>query len=440
MVEQLDFLKCYYRPAFFQIKIDLPVDLGNLQEATDATLSLYLHEYIHFIQDLSTIYGLMNISTINYYLQDCAARISKQEEKGFEVPQKLVKRDDFGYLNFNLSPIYLGSDINPKYKKITYLSYQKEQKKVDNNDIDTIIIYFRDEISGVEKKIYLGGKIITEGMAYLAERYIYEKILAEQNINIPVDEYPYCLVEKIANSIYPEIAEDIILIAICDCCLMTYHPGLSFIRAITFLKQQNFIENNADNPDFIEELYSILEAYLKGSHVSFEVILEDVRASIKKSFKADILEENNQWIDIIFNRIKSARTTRPPFIVDFLQFGELKNNQFFSIVHKSLGSPLVLNSENIATITLPTGFTPTSFHPYLFWAINQTLRIFSKPTTSPCEMKDFCKKSNKISDPNIIVDKRCDTEPWTRYNDRNLCPMGIMWKHWGLSGYFPIYK
>ena len=92
MINQLDFLKCYYRPAFFQIKIDLPVDLGNLGEVTDGTLSLYLHEYIHFIQDISTIYGLINISTINYYIQDCAARISRQTEKEFSIPLKLIER------------------------------------------------------------------------------------------------------------------------------------------------------------------------------------------------------------------------------------------------------------------------------------------------------------------------------------------------------------
>ena len=66
MEQQLDFIKCYYRPSFFHMKIDLPVDLGDLNEITDATFALYLHEYIHFVQDISTIYGLMNITTINY--------------------------------------------------------------------------------------------------------------------------------------------------------------------------------------------------------------------------------------------------------------------------------------------------------------------------------------------------------------------------------------
>ncbi|AZA96097.1 hypothetical protein EG353_11215 [Chryseobacterium shandongense] len=80
MNDQLDFLKCYYRPAFFKIKIDLPFEFKNLQELTDGALSLYLHEYIHFIQDISTIYGLVNISTINYYIQDCASRIFTEKD------------------------------------------------------------------------------------------------------------------------------------------------------------------------------------------------------------------------------------------------------------------------------------------------------------------------------------------------------------------------
>ena len=442
MINQLDFLKCYYRPAFFQIKIDLPVDLGNLGEVTDGTLSLYLHEYIHFIQDISTIYGLINISTINYYIQDCAARISRQTEKEFSIPLKLIERkEDFGYLNFNLQPIYLGSKINPKRREVSFISYSKENAVInENNDyIETIVLNLYDDIQNEKFNVNLGGNLVTEGMAYLAERYVYSKTLKEQGHYIPVDEYPYCVIEKIAQSIYADLAEfDILLIAICDCCLMTYHPGLSFIKSLEFLKQERFIQDHENDSEIITKLYQTLSAHLKGNHLDFNTVIDDVRKSIQKSFKVEHFEGNNKWIDILFDRIKVFRNNRPEFIVDFLQLGDLKTNELFSCFHKLLGSPLVLNGENLATITLPSGFNPINFQPYLFWAINQMLRIFSNNNPTPCELKDFCKKSKEISDPNIVIDERCDTAPWKRFNDINLCPMGIMWKHWALSGYTPI--
>lgn len=440
MSQQLDFLKCYYRPAFFHIKIDLPVEIGNLNDVTDSTLSLYLHEYIHFIQDISTIYGLINISTINYYIQDCAARIHRQAEKEFKVPLQLSERSgDFGYLNHSLQPIYIGSSINPKRKNIDFVSYKiKKQLFSKDRYIDTVNLSLEDKIDSKMFQVNLGGNLITEGMAYLSERYVYQEILHTQGVEIPVDEYPYCVVEKIAEDIYPELAQNkILIIAVCDCSLMTYHPGLSFIRALEFLKQENFIENNQEEKEIISLLYQKVSLHLKGNHFDFDVIVEQVRDSIKKSFKAEYFEGNNQWIDILFDRIKQIRGDRPQFVTDFLQLGNLKSNELFGCFYRLFGSPLVLNGENIATIALPEKFNSENFHPYLFWAINQILKIFTNQKSTPCELKDFCKKSKEVSDPKIIVDERCDRAPWEKYDDVNLCPVGAMWKHWGLSEFYP---
>lgn len=439
-MEKLEFIKCYYRPSFFQMKIDLPVDLGKLAEVTDGTLSLYLHEYIHFIQDISTIYGLMNISTINYYIQDCASRICKEGTKAFTVPQYLTYREgDSGLLNFNLRPIYMGSNINPKHKKIDVISYKWDKVKIDSDSyIDSIIVTLKELQSNNDFEISLGGSLITEGMAYLAERYVYSEILENQGHVIEADEYPYSVVEKIAEYIYPELAQyQILLIAVCDTSLMTYHPGLSFIRVLEYLKKDEFLKRDFEDEDIISVIYKETTSLLKGNHVDFDIILESVRESVKKSFKVEHFEGNNKWIDILFDRIKSFRKGRPEFITDFLQVGDLKKNEMFNNFHKFLGSPLVLNGEDEGTITLPHGFTPENFHPHLFWAINQMLRIFSNKNPAPCELKGYCLMSKKTNDPNIIIDERCDREPWQRYGDKDLCPMGIMWKHWSLSGYYP---
>ncbi|MPS63884.1 hypothetical protein [Chryseobacterium sp.] len=439
MNDQLDFLKCYYRPAFFKIKIDLPFEFKNLKELTDGTLSVYLHEYIHFIQDISTIYGLVNISTINYYIQDCASRIYRESSKEFQVPLKLSPReDDYGHLNDSLRPIYLGSKINPKKKKIEFVSYEyKSQIFSDKGEkIDTIKVTLKDSEAGSMFKINLGGNLITEGMAYLSERYVYSEILQSQGVNIPVDEYPYLVVEKIAQNIYPELAQhSILLIAVCDCSLMTYHPGLSFIRAMEYLSTTKFIDCHQDDGQIISKLYEELSTFLKGNHFDFDVIVEQVRDSIKKSFKADVFNGNNQWINVLFDRIKIFRRTNPEFIIDILRAGDLKANEFFNYFYLFFGSPLVVNSEFTATVALPYAFNPTNFHPHLFWAINQILRIFMNQSPTPCELKAFCKKSSESEGIDDITDERCDNAPWEKHTD--LCPVGAIWRHWALAGFSP---
>jgi len=437
-MQNLEFIKCYYRPSFFRMKIDLPVDLSNLRDITDGTFSLYFHEYIHFIQDISTIYGLMNISTITYYIQDVAHRVGKQQAKEFTIPMPLLNDNrDYGFNNFALRKFYIGSGINPKHTKINLVSYRKKMAQwgeSPEDELPVVIVEAKDLNTQEHFEFEFGGNHITEGMAYLCEQYVYSDILKQQGHIIPADEYPYLVALKIAELIYPELAkEPLLVIAACDASLMTYHPGLSYIRLLDNLRQTDFLSNEIG----IGDLYNRAKVLLKGSHEDFDTVLETVRNEIKLNFKDKNFEGNNQWVDLLFDRIKDFRSKVPEFITDILQFGDLKKNEIFGMFHSLFGSPLVLNGEEDATISLPLGFIPNNFHPSLFWAINQMLRIFSNQQPTPCELKEYCLKSSR-HDPKLKVDSRCDTAPWERCQDTDLCPVAIVWRHWGLSPYVPV--
>lgn len=64
------------------------------------------------------------------------------------------------------------------------------------------------------------------------------------------------------------------------------------------------------------------------------------------------------------------------------------------------------------------------------------LRVFTNTRPLPCEMKAFCTKS-QLEGYDIVVDKRCDENPWSRCVDEQLCPFGAIWKHWSLSRFVP---
>ena len=53
-------LGCYY-PAFFFMELNTDEEIADLNKVTTATLSTFHHEYVHFLQDITTSYGLMNI-------------------------------------------------------------------------------------------------------------------------------------------------------------------------------------------------------------------------------------------------------------------------------------------------------------------------------------------------------------------------------------------
>lgn len=437
MEQKLNLGSCYYRPSFFNMKIDLPIDLQNLNEIPEGAMGLYFHEYIHYIQDISTIYGLMNISTISYYIQSCAHYIDKMKGD-FQVPlllEDIVEKridDDYGLINFALRPIYLGSPINPKTKNINDFNFKIIDHLLSNGkSIQKVIISFKHNDTDTIRELEFGGNHICEGMAYLCERFNYSDILPL------ADDYPYVVVQKLAETIYPEIFnEKILLIAICDISLMTYHPGLSYVRIIEFIKTSKFITDETS----IDEIYERCLNHVKGSHVDFPDLVDKVKVEIKKNFNADYYADITEWIDLLFESVKILRRDVPSFVVDLVRFGKPRENQFFLYTHKVLGSPLVLNELGEGTISLPNNFQPVgeNFNPGIFLAISQVLRIFYQNELKQCELIEYCEASNE-SDPNIIVDDNCYRSPWKKSLDLNLCPVGQIWHHWALKNYSPKY-
>lgn len=434
MIDYQYYGNSYYTPAFFRMKIDGPYDLLDFEEMSNAALAFYLHEYIHFIQDISTIYGLMNIHNTIYYIQDIASRIGKQKEKFFSVPYLLPNdKDDQGYFNHQVAKEYRGTPIQPFRKKIEIKNFEEITELIGNNKVFFIDVIAVDLWDGEEFKFRLGGNHITEGMAYLAEHYVYADLLTADGINLETSDYPYNVISKLVEIIYPEMMGNIpFIIATCDAALMTYNPGLSFLRALQHLKMINFPIDGAD----AVPLYKELGAFLKGSHVSLKEVSDMARDLLLKNFKVDYFEGNNIWINIIFDRALEIRAKFPDFLIEILKPGDLKKNLDFRMLRNQLGSPMVVNSEYEGTFALPNGFTDDRLFLGLFWAINQILRVFTNNKPLPCEMKAHCARSQQDGG-DVEIDNRCDTAPWSRCGDAKLCPFGVMWKHWSLAQFEP---
>ena len=446
LTEQLEAYNSYYMPSFFRIKVGVYDDFTDMLSIPFGAYSLFFHEYIHFIQDISTIYGLMNLHTITYYLHEVASRVGKDKNLGFEVPQNLIYRTgDYGFHNFKLRPVYMGAPINPKRKKINIANYTVTPHPDSSIPTDIITVYFED--NGVTDSFLFGGNHVCEGMAYMCETYAYTPLFERHGHSVPeADDYPYNVCQKLAEIIYPEISHlTVFLVAICDLSLMTYHPGLSYVRLLTHLKEVDYLSKYTSDEElmsFIESLYKDGTDFLKGSHVDFTEFQGIVKDLIKKNFKCKEFEGNNRWVDILFERINIFRTQLPSFIIDLLLLNngeDIRKNKCFVWLLGLVGSPLIVNEDNEGAISLPIHFCDPEFMPGLFWAINQVLRVFASERPIPCELKNHCMRSAAL-DPDIKVDKRCDTAPWSRCYDKRLCPFATIWRHWNLSDHYPIFN
>lgn len=446
--EQLEACNSYYMPSFFRIKVGVYDDFTKMFSIPFGAYSLFFHEYIHFIQDVSTVYGLMNLHTITYYLHEVASRVGKDVKNGFEVPQHLIYRvGDYGFDNFKLRPVYMGNPINPKRKKINITDYSITPHADPAIPTDIVTVTFED--TGTVGSFLFGGNHVCEGMAYMCESYAYTPLFEKSGYSPPeADDYPYNICQKLAEKIYPEISHlTVFLVAICDMSLMTYHPGLSYVRLLEHLKETNCLSKYTCDEElmsFIKSLYKDGTGFLKGSHVDFTELQNIVKDLIIKNFKCEEFKGNNGWINVLFERVNMFRTKLPSFVTDLLLFNngeDVRKNRCFVYLLSLVGSPLIVNENNEGAISLPIHFSDPTFMPGLFWTINQVLRVFANERPVPCELKNHCLRSASAEiDPEIKVDERCDTAPWSRCSDERLCPFATIWRHWNLSEHYPVFK
>lgn len=75
----------FYYPSFFYLSIGDNKDTYDISQMKDHDLSVFFHEYIHFIQDLTTFYGINRAYFINEYVKDLC-QVIYSDRKVTKVP------------------------------------------------------------------------------------------------------------------------------------------------------------------------------------------------------------------------------------------------------------------------------------------------------------------------------------------------------------------
>ena len=369
------------------------------------------------------------------------------------MPQEIEDDDrDFGFRNLCFRKYYVGSSINPKHKIVDVLKYEVLNDVVKGQPIEYVQVEYCDKVTGTDHKCVFGGNILTEGMAYMTERRCYQSVFSENGCEYPdAADYPYMMNWKLAEIIYPELAKYLeIIVGVADIALLTYNPGLTFVRFLEYLKENDYADtlNGKGYLDKIEDcdnLYKIGYEFTSFSIEKLTQVQDYVYNEIAEYFKMPIAVELNDWVSRVWEKAKQLRKIAPHYILDVIlgYWGDVRNNKVFCSIYLGLGTPLVINADDEGTIVPPEGFKPSeNFMPGLYWAIDEIRRIFgSDSCAKECLLKGYCSWSSTQEGSNIIVNERCDTAPWLRAKeDMDYCPVGAIWRHWGLTGHTPRFK
>lgn len=438
MFDRQFYLNNSYSPGRFMIKLDWEQDLTEgctpLLFETKGKESLFIHEYIHFLQEISTAYGRMKTSCMLMGSLQRSHQIRQSTNTEFKVPIEIDKNlcDEVIYFNEKVSTWYAGTsftselrNVQIKIKSLTPISISIQGKNLNylNSTIETP--------NGKNIEIIIGGEILCESMAYLAEKNFMDVNFLKCGLN---DPFPYRMVNLMAEKLYPEIANnDLLLYKIIDLCLSkAYNPGITIYNFFKILQKEEYHKDISN-----DRLISLFNAQLHQSH-NLCLIGDEVIREIKQCFQGEYYATTINWLQELYHRSDFIRLCDPIFMKEFFTTEGI-SEYAYQFIDKVFGYPYIINEMFEGIWRPPYNFSSNlrqnvEFH-LLAGAleIGHILKSFDK-----CRLKKFCKVSPDSCMPNIIDDicnHPCDKLAALKNSTiKRLCPFAAIWKHWGLDG------
>ena len=412
----------FYAPSTFYMHVDVDnegKDALDLNALTATQRSTFFHEYIHFIQDISTFSGLNDNYVRGEYLA-CAINEIYNNPK-----LKLPIASPTGNLiavNEEYNDIVSGDvDLDDDDSTVNDINVViKKQQEAMAPDVDLPVVMLDTIDARGEHHDYEFGYIaIMESMAFLVEQYVYPNDLEDSPV------YPYHLASIIADKKHPDFGKNKLnLIALCDICLLSGLPGYNFLNYLETFKQLGLNTPHA----VYDWFYTYHPECISGTFNAYRSLMYDVERKSHEHFQTDGRNEEynkvNKWIEITFGKARHFRENDRYYLIDCIEKGETGLNQ----IYEDFGTPLIMDSRhyfylyNKEIAELPLGH---------FMAIEQLYMVLIGEQTECTPSIDLCSKSN------IPTDKRCMNEPWKHCNDKDLCPFGAQWKSKKLSSFNP---
>ena len=393
----------------------------DMQDEKDLSLSSllknpnYLHEYIHYIQDISSVFGLQNIAIYNEQVRNIITSAHHNVNKQIEVPFVVPEGD---YKNFHILYNHSSGGERESFRVIREIS----NVEIYGKEISEVVVTLKINNNTEFDYLTFGAYAINEYMANYLEYCLTGKMPLS-------DDYPYNFAKKIVEYICPKFAqEELNILALCDLSIQTHNPGVVFVKYLQFIQDSDW---TPPKPEVIYEHF--YQSNWPKTPFETEIInnANRTKASLLSYFENNCDFQNEMyWINTVILRACKYRLVDKYLILRIAKGGLAIDNELFLSLHKCIGTPNIIN--NIGDCVAYLHDKKIDIMHLL--ALCQAIRIFDNDNNhNQCICHSICKKAD------LHINDKCSAAPWTRdMEDSTLCYFTRLWKHWKLNGYYPI--
>lgn len=416
-----------YSPAFFNIHMNNPLPLNKMFGSKYE--SELFHEYLHFLQDTTTTFGITNSKVVFKKILDMILYTTKVDIPIYSLPfdsfYKTVTQD-----NYKLFNSYLQYS-NTKILKNNIIKEVKEHAEdIFDTDLCDYTKTYNYEIffeNGLSCKF--GAHAIMEGICHILQKQVYN--IKTQKLQIPYDlSYSiwcqYLPTEKNNLTAFLDLSE---------ASLMFFNPAEIFITTVNAIKNgqisaDNNLYENIVNRKALEKSnkrLSMIDLFLENYDFCTE--------SVKDIYNADLFKEFKNWLLLSLEKGKSERLEGKPLFSSLLilkDYSPEERSLWLLNCFKDFGYPVVSNSNgNIFFSNVSDENTMVSILSAL--AVESVYKCLYYEKFDGCELTKICKFLNK-NFHSKFDDNLCLEKPWNKNSDsKQFCPFTIAWDTFGLS-------
>lgn len=412
-----------YHPSFFNIVLETD---ENISTAVKKHTSTFVHEFIHYLQDLILPYNIrLNLSKLRWF-----SNIRESAIKHGRLVRPFSDWDDDSQTTWLQYCMTFG--INPEgnqfIDKVRWMGKAESTFESASGFDAQFSMQYREfkvytyNVPINDNRIHynLGARDILEYIAYKIEAKHYPP-------NAPLPQLPYESIDLLFEHYgLSHVAEDVRL-CIAECCLYNDNP-IRFLF-INFLDNEKFKQTiEAYNYD---EIYSMLLSLESQATDGIRETLTNKTNRRLEQF-ANNLTTNymvfagiRDWISRVNNFAKSELSGRFIFS-DMYKMDTCEFSKFMNFTIDVIGLPLVMNNRKKCISLQSEKIDVSQF--IQFYVLQKFMDLaLSEPKEKSCPVYDFCKENDGK------CDERCISNPQSKIIDSKNCPYIDFLKSYTLS-------
>ncbi len=328
----------FFVPSFFYISLD--TSANSLPYLNDEERATYTHEYIHFMQDITTGFGISRLIFSLHQLCDLFSNIND-----------CTSFDDcldsyYNLLENNSEKESTLNDFRNEYcdDKINDVSRRELINfKLDHKNYIAILEFKKLNNSRSSYTYRFSSCDIEEGMASFIQR----KIFHTSADSIP--RFPYKIMEEVVDYIAPSRLTDVELIQLCDLALQSTSPGYAFITLLLDVKDNVSVDSLWEKEmEVIDRRNGQQKCTYKPYETCKNIVESDVfREALRCSYEGECRKDiYNYVLELCIKGATYRQEKRSSVFSDLLSIDKTTIASKINSLHATLGAPNVFRKKD----------------------------------------------------------------------------------------------